>query len=775
MSRRNRQPSASKEGKNDPSTGLLSTTKSQKDPAGKSTLISNLRGDAYRCKNDRSWTMLDVSDGIRALSGYSPNDFLEGKIHWGDLIHPEDRQHVWDDVQASLSKKLKYQVVYRINHANIGLRWMWDQGRGLRSSKGDLIALEGFLTDVTKLKNTEERLRRMSKVFMDGADPILIEDLTGNIIDLNKEAERAYGWTREELLGKPIKTIVPAERHQQADELLSRCKLEEEVRNVEGLRRTKAGDVFPVLITLSLLSDDSGKAMGIATICKNISRQKQTEVALRRMSKVFMDGADPILIEDLTGNIIDLNKEAERAYGWTREELLGKPIKTIVPAERHQQADELLSRCKLEEEVRNVEGLRRTKAGDVFPVLITLSLLSDDSGKAMSIATISKNISRQKQIEEALREREERLRAIVNTAVEAILTINLKGIVQSCNPAAESMFGYAADEVIGKNVKILMPSPYRERHDGYVKNYLKTGKKKIIGIGREVEARRKDGTIFPIHLSVAEVDHLGIFTGVIRDLTEQKNAEKALKKAREELMLQTLFTQRLSALATMAGGIAHELNQPLSSIGLYAATIRNMIKSKETVDTSLITGNLDEISKQVSRASKIIDHMREFASDNKKIGNNETTLHQAIDSVLTLIGQQLRNHNIECRNDVEPELKVKIDQTRLEQVLVILVSNAKDSIDGKTFPPGQNGTIRFTSEMDEQSISLRIHDNGNGIHETVRNKLFEPFITTKGPDKGTGLGLSICHGILRDYNARIEVEETNDTRTIFRLLFPRET
>ena len=505
----------------------------------------------------------------------------------------------------------------------------------------------------------------------------------------------------------------------------------------------------------------------------NVQQIVETQQQFWR-SKVFIDGADPILIEDLKGNIIDLNKEAERAYGWTREELLGKPIKTIVPAKRHQQADELLKRCKQEDEVRNVEGLQCTKAGDVFPVLITLSLLSDDSGKAMGIATISKNISRQKQTEEALKEREERLRAIVNTAVEAILTINLKGIVQSCNPAAESMFGYAADEVIGKNVKILMPSPYREQHDGYIKNYLKTSKKKIIGIGREVEARRKDGTIFPIHLSVAEVDHLGIFTGVIRDLTEQNNAEKELKKAREELMLQTLFTQRLSALATMAGGIAHELNQPLSSIGLYAATIRNMIKNKETVDTSKITGGLDEIGKQVSRASKIIDHMREFASDNKKIGNNETTLHQAIDSVLTLIGQQLSNHNIECRNDVEPDLNVKIDQTRLEQALVILISNAKDSIDSKACPPKRNGIIRFSSTINEQSIILRIHDNGCGIHNDVRDKIFEPFVTTKDPDKGTGLGISICYGILKDYNATIEIEETSSTGTTFELSFPRE-
>ena len=494
-----------------------------------STLVSNLRGAAYRCKNDQSWTILFVSKGIRKITGYPPNDFLEGKIHFGNIISSEDRQDAWEDVQTCLSKKRQYQLVYRVNHANGNVRWVWDQGQGVYSSEGKFVALEGFLADITE----------------------------------------------------------------------------------------------------------------------------------------------------------------------------------------------------------------------------------------------------QKLAEYALRESEERLRAIVNTAVEAILTINQKGIVQSYNPAAETMFGYPANEVIGQNVRMLMPSPYREKHDHYIQAYLKTGEKKIIGIGREAEGQRKDGTIFPIHLSVAEVDHLGLFTGVIRDLSEEKKAEKELEKARGELMMQTLFTQRLSALATMAGGIAHELNQPLSSIGLYAATICKMIKSKETVDTSKIMGSLDAISKQVSRASKIIDHMRDFASENKKIGNHESNIHQAIDSVLMLTEQQLHNHNIGCSNEVDPELKVKIDRTRLEQVLVILISNAKDSIDSKTYPPKQNGIIRFSSAINKESTILRIHDNGRGIHDDVRKKIFEPFVTTKDPGKGTGLGLSICHGILKDYSATIEVEETNSSGTTFKLSFLR--
>ena len=397
----------------------------------------------------------------------------------------------------------------------------------------------------------------------------------------------------------------------------------------------------------------------------------------------------------------------------------------------------------------------------------------DSQGNVKGFFSMVIDITKHKVSEEALRESEERLHAIVNTAVEAILTVDHKGLIQSFNPAAEGIFGYSANEVIGANVKVLMPAPHRDEHQGYIERYLKTGEKKIVGIGREVEAKRKDGTIFPIHLSVAETDHLGLFTGVIRDLTEHKKAEKELEKAREELMVQTLFTQRLSALATMAGGIAHELNQPLGSIGLYAETIRNIIRSKETVDTSRISGNLDEILKQVGRASKIIDHMRDFASDSKKERNSEVSVYQVIENVLGLVGQQLRNHCIEFTNDVPKGLKIKIDETRLEQVLVVLISNAKDSIENKVYPPEERGTIRISSKTNKQCSLLKIEDNGAGVHDEVVDKVFEPFVTTKGPDRGMGLGLSICHGILKDYGASIVIEKTGKKGTTFKLTFPK--
>ena len=347
-------------------------------------------------------------------------------------------------------------------------------------------------------------------------------------------------------------------------------------------------------------------------------------------------------------------------------------------------------------------------------------------------------------------------------------------MIKSFNSAAEGMFGYTSDEVIGKNVSILMPSPYCVEHDDYIARYLKTRQPRIIGIGREVVAQRKNGVTFPIDLAVSEVDHLGLFTGIIRDLTERKRAEEELDNAKAELLAQTLFTQRLSALAIMAGGIAHELNQPLSSIRLYAETIRNVIQSRDTVDTSRILGTLNKIIGQVDRSSRIIDHMRDFASDKRAQSTAQVEAYKVVDKVLELLGQQLRNHNIKIVNEIKPGIEVRADQTRLEQVFVILISNAKDSIDHTTYTPDEHGRIRVSSHLRGDSVLLRIEDNGSGVHEDVRNHLFEPFVTTKGPHKGMGLGLSICHGILKDYNATIHLKKTNEDGSVFELRFPNE-
>jgi PAS domain S-box-containing protein len=232
----------------------------------------------------------------------------------------------------------------------------------------------------------EKSAKYLAKIFMDATDAIIVENLEGEVIDANQAAEKAYGWSRDELIGKPIKQVVPDSRYAHADELLQRCVAGELVKDVETERVTRAGDTVWVLLTLSLLTDLDGEAVAIASYAKDITRLKGEAAARDRMATVFMDATDAIIIEDLEGVVLDVNHAAEEAYGWSRDELIGKPIKKIIPEFRHESADELLQRCVAGGDVRNVEVVRVGRSGFAFqasgtklvPSVRLVGLLTDD-------------------------------------------------------------------------------------------------------------------------------------------------------------------------------------------------------------------------------------------------------------------------------------------------------------------------------------------------------------------------------------------------------------
>ena len=636
-----------------------------------------------------------------------------------------------------------------------------------------------------RLRNIAERRRLDTELYLSNraleaaANGVVITDANAPgfpIIFVNEAFERITGYTKEEVIGKNCRFLQRDDRNQ-ADIIKIRHALTE-AREFKGVLRNyrKDGSCFWNELFVSPVRTKNNEVTHFIGIQNDITDRKKVEDALRQSEERFRQLAKNIdeifwLSDPEKKTMLYVSPAYERIFGRSCASLYENPksfLDSIHPDDYERVVESLPKQrhgnYQIEYRIlrsNSVVHWLRTRA---FPVV-------DEEGNVHRIAGITADVTQRKTDEQAIQEGKEQLQAIVKTAADAIITIDYTGLIRSFNAAAERIFGYKSNEAIGKNVNILMPSPYHEKHDGYIAEYLKTRKAKIIGVGREVVGQRKNGSIFPIDLAVSEVGHLGLFTGIMRDLTEHKKAEEELDKAREDLLAQTLFTQRLSALATMAGGIAHELNQPLSGIRLYAETIRNVIQSRDTVDTSRIFGTLNKIIGQVDRASRIIDHMRDFASDKKTKASLEVDARQVVESVLELIGQQLSNHNIQVENDVEPGVVIRVNQTRLEQVFVILISNAKDSIEHSC--TGKNGEIRITSAPEKGSIVLRIHDNGGGVHEDVKSSLFEPFVSTKGPDRGMGLGLSICHGILKDYNASISLEKTGNQGSTFKLEFPQ--
>ena len=350
----------------------------------------------------------------------------------------------------------------------------------------------------------------------------------------------------------------------------------------------------------------------------------------------------------------------------------------------------------------------------------------------------------------ALMEREAELSAVLDTAVDGIVTIDGRGVVQSVNAAVEHLFGYSAEELIGHNVKKLMPSPFREEHDAYLEHYLRTGEARIIGIGREVEGRRKDGSTFPLELAVSEVAFPGrrLFTGIVRDISERRRMEEQARLRLRE----TAHTSRLLELGEMTSGIAHEINQPLAAIAAYAAACLRMLGS-DAPDLPLLTDTLEQIRNQGRRAGEIVQRMRRLTRKGD-IKRTPVDLGTALDEVLVLVAHELKSAGIHVARDLDQHLPpVDADLVQIEQVLLNLVRNA---IEAMTAMPKGARTLRLrTFRPGPDRAGVEVSDTGCGLDEESRAHIFDTFYTTK--ESGVGVGLSISRTIVEAHGGRLGV------------------
>ena len=355
---------------------------------------------------------------------------------------------------------------------------------------------------------------------------------------------------------------------------------------------------------------------------------------------------------------------------------------------------------------------------------------------------------------------EAHLRSILATVPDAMLVIDERGTILSFSAAAEKMFGFAEAKVLGENVSMLMPSPDRERHDGYLANYQRTGERKIIGIGRVTTARHRDGYTFPIELSVGEawLGEKRIFTGFIHDITHRQQTELRLQDLQSELA----HVGRVSEMGTLASSLAHELNQPLTAVVAYCESARDLVASNPDADTMAMIGEaLDDAVTQAIRAGQIVRRLRDFISHGETERQLESLPRLVTEAnALALVGS--REHGIEVQVQLDPKAKeVFVDRIQIQQVLVNLIRNA---IDAMVDSPVRSLAISTAFEPGD-IVRVSIEDSGSGISETVAAQLFQPFVTSK--KSGMGIGLSICRTIVEAHGGRIWFEPAPDSGTIF--------
>jgi two-component system sensor kinase FixL len=357
--------------------------------------------------------------------------------------------------------------------------------------------------------------------------------------------------------------------------------------------------------------------------------------------------------------------------------------------------------------------------------------------------------------------REAHLTSILNTVPDAMVVIDEAGIMRSFSSAAERLFDYAAAEVIGKNVKMLMPSPYRESHDGYIDRYLRTGERRIIGIGRVVVGERKDGSTFPMELAVGEMRSSSdrFFTGFIRDLTERQQTEARLHELQSELV----HISRLTAMGEMASTLAHELNQPLSAIANYMKGSRRLLEKSSDSTAALLREAMDKASEQALRAGQIIRRLRDFVSrgeSERQVENVRKVVEEA--SALALVGA--RNLGVRVRFEFDPAAdRVLVDRVQIQQVLLNLMRNAVEAME----TTARRELTIATANNGDDTVAISVADTGCGIAPEASAQLFQPFFTTKR--QGMGVGLSISRTIVEAHGGKLEAQPNPGGGTIFRL------
>jgi PAS domain S-box-containing protein len=576
---------------------------------------------------------------------------------------------------------------------------------------------------------------------------IIGKTLDGIVTSWNAAAERIFGYTAADMIGRPIEIISSPSRPGEMKQILGRVSRGEKVERFETERRHKSGNIVPVLLTVSPILDPRGKIIGASKIVYDIAGQRQIEARLRELTQALT--LAPIMVRKPNGEIQHWGGGLERLYGYSARDALGKTshelLRTQFPIPPKEIEDELQRTGHWEGELGHVH-----RDGHPLTVQTYWVLHRNAADTGDSVVELDLDVTEERRSQAMLEEREARLRSVLETAPDAIITIDERGTIQTFSQAAEKLFGYAAGEVIGRNVKMLMPQPYRGEHDGYLTRYRETGEKHIIGIGRKVEAQRKDGTTFPMELAVGEVGEAGsnrIFTGFIRDLSSREKMEEDLRQA-----------QKMEAVGQLTGGLAHDFNNLLTAISGNLEMLEPRLSDDEDRELLREAQEATELGAQL--AKRLLAFGRRTALQAQAVDINKIATGM-VDLLRRTLGESVKVEMV-----LEPGLPLTTtDPGQVENVLLNLAINARDAM-----PEGGRLIIEtrrtqldeaYAAEHSEVTagdyVMLSVTDTGTGMSEEVQRRAFEPFYTTKGPGAGSGLGLSMVHGFVKQSGGHVQL------------------
>ncbi len=615
----------------------------------------------------------------------------------------------------------------------------------LTDDKGLLTGMVELSAEVDRTRQSMENPVYMAQLLDTAVNCIISTDAKGIIRSINRAGERMFGYRAEELIGKHV-SLIQARLPETMQMQIKATAERGESWEVESLGIRKDGSTFPIWIGTSYLRDDAGAIKGAIGISRDITPQKEVEERLRYMAQLLENAAYCILSTDPKGVIKSINRAGEKMFGYRAEELIGKHVSLIqarLPEAARMRVKEKADRG--EDWEAECPGIR--KDGSTFPLWFATSYLFDDTGHIKSAIGISRDITRIKEAEE----RSQYMALLIENASHGIISTDTDNIILSVNRAAEALYGYRADELIGKPVSIL----YSDRNPQEYLRRLRMKMNRRENWDAELWRKKKNGEEILIWISTSYLfDEKGRIKNKIsieRDITKVKQMEEEL-----------LHSAKLASLGEMAAGIAHEIKNPLTCISLGLEKLENSIPAESDG-----TRTVEKISREIERINEIVSRLLDLSRRKKP---ELETLHAnaIIRDVLLNITPLARQEHAAVKTELAPGIApINADGGQLYQVFLNLSLNAIQAM-----PKG--GTLTITTgevESDGRTmLAISFADTGVGISKDNIRRIFEPFYSTR--KGGTGLGMSISHRIIRDHGGRINVESDLGRGTTITVLLP---
>ena len=596
--------------------------------------------------------------------------------------------------------------------------------------------------DITERKKaTDAVVRRLAAVVESSADAIISNDLDGAIRTWNSGAERLYGYAAEEIIGRSTRMIIPDDRLEEWTKAMSRLARGEHIEQVETERLRKDGQRVPVELTYSPLRDHGGRVLGASVTARSLVERRRAEESLRQSEERFrlMANSAPAMIwmAGLDKGCTWFNKPWLDFVGRPMERELGNQwVENIHPDDSdrsfrtYSSAFDARRPFSMEYRLRRHDGEYRWLLDNGIPLRGAQEEFVGYIGSCI-------DITERKQAEQSLRASQDRLQAILNTAADAIVTVDYNGIIQTVNAATEQMFGYSATEMIGQNVKMLMPSPDKEAHDGYMARYRQTGEKHIIGISREVEAQRKDGSIFPTDLAVSEIKHLKLYTGIHRDLTERKQLERDVVEAA------SLEQRRI-------GQDLHDtVAQELTALNMVVRDLAEIVQSEPARATPLLERLNQGLQQSQEELRDVLRGLLPVAVDSEGL----------MSALADLADRTQKEGKVSCKFDCTEPVAVADNLTATHLYLI-----AQEAVHN-AIKHARAQTVRIGLKRDG-GLNLTIKDDGIGVLDKAATQLHE-----QGRGEH-GMGLRIMRNRAEIIGAKLTIEPAKPKGTIIKCVLP---